>query len=318
VAGKRSAPGTGAVSPAASMRARAGGGLACVKKGARGDRHSRLRPFPQEATDGMTAKRLRLCSPAGRSVCCCAPWPRWRGLRRPQSRLNGNAAAISAPSTGVDARPGFARCGSGLGQPAIDIARTRRASRPRRRFDHRGDKLRVVPDGHTLRVRFGSGSRLLVGGRPHCLRQFRFHIPGRDRVGAEELPTAMHFVRKSDAGRPVPLAVLFRLGAGSRALAALLPELALRGVPEARLPPTLLDPAASLPASHGDYACDVPLTAPPCTEGVRWIVTKQPPKLAAKQLGRLGRLLLSNAPPLRPLHARDRGGVALRRRCVAD
>ena len=46
------------------------------------------------------------------------------------------------------------------------------------------------------------------------------------------------------------------------------------------------------------------LTAAPCTEGVRWIVMKQPLTLSAVQLARLGQLMAPNARPVQPLHGR--------------
>jgi carbonic anhydrase len=164
--------------------------------------------------------------------------------------------------------------------------------------------LRVVNDGHTVRVRFGAGSRLLIGGKPLRLQQFHFHIPGGDRLHGEEFPMAMHFLHKGADGRLVSLVVLFRVGAENRALAALLPSLPLRGVPEQRLAHTRVNPATLVPASHGYYAYDGSLTAPPCTEGVRWIVMKQALEISAAQLEQLGRLFANNARPVQPLHGR--------------
>ena len=59
-----------------------------------------------------------------------------------------------------------------------------------------------------------------------------------------------------------------------------------------------------LPASKAYYAYDGSLTAPPCTEGVRWIVMKQPLELSAAQLARLSRLFPNNARPVQALHGR--------------
>jgi carbonic anhydrase len=65
-----------------------------------------------------------------------------------------------------------------------------------------------------------------------------------------------------------------------------------------------VDPAGLVPAAGGYYAYDGSLTAPPCTEGVRWIVLKQPLEPSAAHLARLRLLFLRNARPVQPQNNR--------------
>jgi carbonic anhydrase len=134
--------------------------------------------------------------------------------------------------------PADALCDRGRRQSPIDIVATRRQPQPALQFHYRGAPLRVVNDGHTVRVRFANNSRMLMGGESLTLQQFHFHIPGGDRVRGEQFPMAMHFVHKSKAGRLVSLVVLFRRGAENPALAVSMPKLPVRGQPEQRLPST--------------------------------------------------------------------------------
>jgi carbonic anhydrase len=233
-------------------------------------------------------------------LCAAALLPRAAPAAEPHWEYSGEFGPAHWGSMSSE----YMLCDRGHKQSPIDIVSTRRESLPPLQFDYRSEPLRVVNDGHTVRVRFAAGSRLLIGGKPHRLQQFHFHIPGGDRVHGEEFPMAMHFLHKGADGRLVSLVVLFRLGAENRALGALMPNLPMRGVPERRLPDTLVDPAALVPASHGYYVYDGSLTAPPCTEGVRWIVMKQPLELSAAQLEQLGRLFANNARPVQPLHER--------------
>ena len=201
-------------------------------------------------------------------------------------------------------RPEYALCDRGQRQSPIDIVAPRRQTLPPLRFQYRGAPARIVNDGHTVRVRVANGSRMALGRDNHTLQQFHFHVPGGDRVQGEEFPMAMHFLHKSSAGRLVSLVVLFRLGAENPALAALLPKMPAHGQPERLLPDAPLDPARFLPAGHGYYAYEGSLTAPPCTEGVLWLVMKQPVELSAAQLARLSALFPNNARPVQPLHGR--------------
>ncbi|HEY8706798.1 MAG TPA: carbonic anhydrase family protein [Burkholderiaceae bacterium] len=222
------------------------------------------------------------------------------GAPGPQWQYSGE----HGPAHWGEMRKEYALCERGHRQSPIDIVATRRQAQPQLQFDYRSAPLRIVNDGHTVRVRFANGSHLLIGGKSETLQQFHFHIPGGDRVQGEEFPMAMHFLHKSRSGQLVALVVLFRLGAQNRALAALLPKMPEAGQPERVLRDTPVNPADLLPASTAYYAYNGSLTAPPCTEGVRWIVMKQPLELSAGQLARLSQLFPNNARPVQPLHER--------------
>jgi carbonic anhydrase len=162
--------------------------------------------------------------------------------------------------------------------------------------------VRVDNDGHTVRLRFAHGQVLALGRERLDLQQFHFHIPGADRLHGEEFPMALHALHKSSAGGLVAVVVLFRIGVAHAGLAALLPQLPARGA--APKPAVDFDPVAWLPVGAGYYAYDGSLTAPPCTEGVRWLVLKQQPTLSATQWAQLQTLFPQNARPVQSLNGR--------------
>jgi carbonic anhydrase len=198
-------------------------------------------------------------------------------------------------------------CEQGSRQSPIDIdaGAVRQHLAAPLQFDYRAAPLRIVNDGHTVRVRIAGGSRMLIGGQPNTLQQFHFHRPGGDRLQGEEFPLGMHFLHKSAAGQLVSLVLLFRAGAENTALAALLPQMPARGQPERSPAGQTVDPAAWLPAGHAYYGYDGSLTASPCTEGVRWLVMKQVQTVSAAQLTRLAQLFPDNARPVQPLNSRS-------------
>lgn len=206
------------------------------------------------------------------------------------------AAQAALPSNGL--------CDSGRRQSPIDIQATVRSALPALQTKYRAAPLRVVNDGHTVRVRLANGSRLMAGSEALALQQVHFHLPGGDRVQGEEFAMAMHFLHKSPAGQLVTVVALFRLGAEHAALAELLPRLPAQRGPERTQPDFQVDPARFLPATLGYYAYDGSLTAAPCTEGVRWIVLKQVQTLSPAQAAALRQLFPPNARPVQPLNGR--------------
>ncbi|MBK8527930.1 MAG: carbonic anhydrase family protein [Rubrivivax sp.] len=210
--------------------------------------------------------------------------------------------ALAVPS--AQAAPKADLCSSGRRQSPIDIVAAVPTALPALSLQYRPAPLRIVNDGHTVRVRLANGSRLLQGNQSHTLQQFHFHMPGGDRIRGQEFPLAIHFLHKSAAGQLVALVVLFRQGDENTALAALLPHMPERGQPERVLAGVMVDPAQLVPPATGYYAYEGSETAPPCTEGVRWLVMKQALSVSAAQLAALARLFPSHVRPVQPLNGR--------------
>ena len=65
-----------------------------------------------------------------------------------------------------------------------------------------------------------------------------------------------------------------------------------------------LDASTLLPAKKGYYSFAGSLTTPPCSEGVQWMVLKEPVKLGAQQIKAFRQLYNANARPVQPLNGR--------------
>lgn len=197
-----------------------------------------------------------------------------------------------------------ATCDSGQRQSPIDITRTVPQKLAPLNFDYRSAPLKLADDGHTVRVRFGNGSQLLIGKQRYTLQQFHFHTPGGDRLAGEEFPMAAHLLHKSPSGQLLAVVVLFRIGAENPLLASLLPLIPARADGDHVVAGVTVDALSLLPAQRGYYRYAGSLTAPPCTEGVDWIVLKQPLELSAAQLARYRKRFADNARAVQPLHQR--------------
>ena len=195
-------------------------------------------------------------------------------------------------------------CDSGQRQSPIDITTTTRQKLPALTFDYRGAPLKIADDGHTVRVRFANGSQLHIGSQRYTLQQFHFHTPGGDRIAGEEFPMVAHLLHKSSSGQLLALAVLFRVGAENPLLDSLLPLIPAHADGDHTVAGVTIDARGLLPASGSYYRYQGSLTAPPCTEGVDWIVMKQPIELSAAQLARYRKRFADNARAVQPLHQR--------------
>jgi carbonic anhydrase len=243
-------------------------------------------------------------------------WIHWAGAIAAMAGAGAAAAADrglvewaydgpNGPAAWGRRKPAYATCERGRRQSPIDVRQPQRSTQlPTAQFLYRPTLPRVVNDAHTVRLRFDVGQTLQLGGQSLSLRQFHFHHPAGDRIEGEAFPLALHFLHKAPSGGLVAVVALFRQGAPHPGLAALLPRLPRAGQPEARLPGAEVDAREFLPATAGYYSYEGSETAPPCTEGVRWLLLQQVQVVSAQQLAQLGQLLPPNARPVQPLNGR--------------
>jgi carbonic anhydrase len=198
----------------------------------------------------------------------------------------------------------FVVCQAGQEQSPIDLAQASSTAMPALAFDYRPATARVVHKNLTLQVDLEPGSSLRIGDEAYTLRQFHFHTPSEHRVAGREYPMELHLVHEGAQGQLAVVGVLIDSGEESAALEpvwALLPERAGEEWPVAGLP---FDAVELLPAARAYFRYAGSLTVPPCQEGVRWSVLKQPIQLSREQIGRFKALFRSNARPVQPRHGR--------------
>lgn len=195
-------------------------------------------------------------------------------------------------------------CESGKRQSPTDIRPSRQQSGPSLTFDYRSTDLKIANDGHTVRVRFHNGSVLRIGKDAYTLEQFHFHTPGGDRIEGQEFPMAAHLLHKSKSGKLLAVGVLFRLGAENGLLNALLPIIPKVANGDHPLLAPQIDPTLLLPKDKSYFRYEGSLTAAPCTEGVEWIVLKEPLEISPRQLARYKTLFADNMRTAQPLNMR--------------
>jgi carbonic anhydrase len=195
-------------------------------------------------------------------------------------------------------------CESGLRQSPVDITTTSKRSLPALAFDYHAVPLKIADDGHTVRVRFDKGNALHIGRERFTLQQFHFHTPGGDKIGGEEFPMAAHLLHKSASGQLLAVVVLFRSGAENPLLKQLLPLIPGRADADHGPAGVEIDARALLPQARSYYRYTGSLTAFPCTEGVEWIVMKQPLELSPSQLGAYRQRYADNGRAVQPMHQR--------------
>jgi carbonic anhydrase len=215
----------------------------------------------------------------------------------PAHEVHWSYAGEGAPSAWGHLKPEFALCSSGQRQSPIDIRDGIRLGLEPVQFDYRPSSFRVVDNGHTIQVDIGAGNSIEVGGQRYELVQFHFHRPSEEAIDGRRFDMVAHFVHKSLDGRLAVVAVLIERGAAQAQLQQVWNHLPLeRG--DSMPARATLDLERLLPEQRGYFNYMGSLTTPPCSEGVLWIVMKQPVSASIEQLGVFARLYPMNARPL--------------------
>jgi carbonic anhydrase len=203
----------------------------------------------------------------------------------------------AGPEAWARMQPEFATCGSGTRQSPIDIQGGIRVELDPVRFDYRPSAFRVIDNGHTVQVNVATGNAIEVMGRRYELVQFHFHRPSEERVDGRQFDMVAHLVHKDLDGRLAVVAVLLDRGSAHAVVQSVWNNLPLEKGEEVPARASL-DLNALLPAERSYFTYMGSLTTPPCSEGVLWMVMKQPVPISAEQIGIFARLYPMNARPI--------------------
>jgi carbonic anhydrase len=203
--------------------------------------------------------------------------------------------------------PAYKACSQGHEQSPIDIrgARLNPALKPIE-FHYISGPVTLEHNGHTIVVHVDPGSYIVAGGVRYDLVQFHFHHPGEEAVKGKLTDMDIHLVHKSADGKLAVIAI--RLSADrttppNAVLSTLWPHLPTTSGVTQKVT-DFVNPAGLLPPDRGYWTYIGSLTAPPCTEGVRWFIFEQDMTLSRDQLRAFAALFKINSRPLQDPHGR--------------
>ncbi len=200
-------------------------------------------------------------------------------------------------------KPEFTACSTGKRQSPIDIREGIKVPLDPVQFDYQSAGFRVVDNGHTVQVNVASGSSIAVMGQRFELLQFHFHRPSEERIDGRQFDMVAHFVHKSLEGKLAVVAVLLERGSAQPLLQQVWANLPLEKGDEVKARGSL-DLNQLLPADRSYFTYMGSLTTPPCSEGVLWMVLKQPVQVSPEQIGIFARLYPMNARPIQSASGR--------------
>jgi carbonic anhydrase len=209
----------------------------------------------------------------------------------------------AGPQSWGGLKPEFTKCSVGLRQSPIDIRDGIKVQLDPVQIDYRPSTFRVIDNGHTVQVNLAPGNVIEVIGRRYELLQFHFHRPSEERINGRQFDMVAHLVHKDAEGRLAVIAVLLDRGSAHPVVQTVWNNLPLEKGEEIPAK-ALIDLNVLLPTERSYFTYMGSLTTPPCSEGVLWMVMKDPVTISAEQIGVFSRLYPMNARPIQSASGR--------------
>ena len=209
----------------------------------------------------------------------------------------------AGPAKCASLTPEYGQC-AGSNQSPVNLTGMVEAKLAPLQFHYQTGGKTLVNNGHTIQVNYAPGSTLELDGMRFELKQFHFHAPSENLIEGKSYPLEGHLVHANDRGELAVVAVMFEPGRANAAL-----SLAWQVLPaKAGESHGLKEPVSAeqlLPAKRDYYRFSGSLTTPPCSEGVRWLVMKEPVQVSQAQIDAFKAVMHHpNNRPVQPLNGR--------------
>ncbi len=213
-------------------------------------------------------------------------------------------SGAGGPNEWVALAPNNSACG-GKNQSPINLTGFIRANLKPIHFSYRDGGDEIVNTGHTVQVNFARGSSIMLDGIHFELKQFHFHAPSENHIEGKAYPMEAHLVHADRDGNLAVVAIMIKHGSQNAVI-----ENIWSSMPgeegEASAPELPFSASALLPKTRNYYRFNGSLTTPPCTEGVRWVVMKQPISASAEQVATFSKAMRHpNSRPTQAINARE-------------
>ena len=200
-------------------------------------------------------------------------------------------------------RPEFSVCATGQRQSPIDLHDGLTVDLEPIQFQYEPTAFRVNDALRQLQLDIQGTGAITLHGKQYLLSQIQFHNPSEFAIGGLSFDMEAQLIHKSEDGKLVIVSVLLEKGTENSTIQTALNYLPLERGGEVA-PTQRIDINPLLPSDRRYFTFMGSLTVPPCTEGVLWLVFKQPQQISPEQLTIFQRFYRPNARPLQPSFGR--------------
>jgi carbonic anhydrase len=259
-----------------------------------------------KALTSQRYNQARAAAVAGHSSATAAGGSHAASAKAHGAEAHWSYEGDTGPQAWGNLKPEFNVCAIGKRQSPINIEQGSTLQGPAEpvQFAYAPSNASVVNNGHTIQVDVQGDNSITARGSNYRLLQFHFHTPSEEQINFKRFPMVAHLVHKNNEGQLAVVAVLLQEGESNAMIDKVWTYMPLDSGDRVRMPQGLLDVNELLPKDQRYYQFMGSLTTPPCTEGVLWMVMKQPVTLSKAQFKLFSQIYPNNARPVQPVNSR--------------
>ena len=202
-------------------------------------------------------------------------------------------------------------CSIGEEQSPVDIAAPVTKGLGDIAFSYTEEPLRLYNENYTVKAGPFEDGHITFGGVKYLLREIHFHSPSEHLVNSTGFPLETHLVHTGEGGEHMVLSVFIAEGRAKKDFNPLIESFESFSLKKDYDDSLLIDPLDLIPIDRAYYTYEGSHTSPPCTEGVRWLIMRDPFELPSAEIESAQEGRRSELPP-RPAPKRAHGrGVIL-------
>ncbi|OUM64511.1 hypothetical protein PIROE2DRAFT_60595 [Piromyces sp. E2] len=219
---------------------------------------------------------------------------------------------LSGPEYWGDINKNFHLCKTGKNQSPINLAKRHLEKLPTNavkfsyNLNNNGTSYNLTNNGHSIQLSFPADSKntFIHDGIEYNLSQFHFHAPSEHHIENHHSPFEIHFVHTTqDENRNTKIHVVgifAEFGEGDKFIDQFIPYIEnLEKVGTVVKVNNLILPDLNELFNELAWDYEGSLTTPPCSEGVKWIVSNKVLTINLEQLLAFQRVMPFNARPTR-------------------
>lgn len=213
----------------------------------------------------------------------------------------------SGPDYWHELNQGWVLCAEGTIQSPINIDNNNIAADEislSTEFNYKSTDLQVLNTGTTILVNYEEGSSFIVDGEIYNLKQFHFHSPSEHTVNGSHYDLELHVVHLNENEEICVVGVLINSGEHNESFGKILDQLNNDKAGQNEI--IKFNAAELLPQSNSSfYYYEGSLTTPPCSEGVKWVIQKDPVTVSKTQIEKFRKIMYGNNRPVQPINERN-------------
>jgi len=201
-------------------------------------------------------------------------------------------------------KPEYSPCGTGLAQSPINIGKSYKTDLDSIKFSYNETPLKIINNGHTIKVKYKPGSTITIDSESYELQQFHFHYPSEHEIEGKPYDMELHLVHINKNNELAVVGVLIEKGQHNSTIETLWKYLPEEVNKENEVSSIKINADNLMPDDKSYYRYYGSLTTPPCSEGVNWNVLKLPIEMSEAQIKKFESIIGFNSRPVKPANNR--------------